>query len=620
MKKIRAALFFLLSALLCLAALSCGAPVPSGEAPASETAAPETDAETTPPEPRRVLLHTVAELNTAAGETDGHAGEQANSSLELDRRSVAVLTAQDLKTTLSYYYRIKKRPDGGYILFYSACAARRPNVKALDICCILSDDLITWSEPITLAKSAGSSRNYATADALFLQNGDLLAVYSYRPKEGYETDLAASGLEIRRSADNGATWSEPQRIYTGMNWEPNLLQDDDGTVYCAFTHTAPYVHYYGYNKTIRSSGSAIIRSTDGGRTWTPEVTGPPFEAQRVIQDYVGDLDGLKIMNDQMPVLLKLHNGRYMIACERQEINKSHWYIDLGYADDLEYSLGLTEVGPADRLNKKFLGTGPYLAQFPSGETVITYNRGGFTAVIAGANGKGFQMAQKPFAAISSTCHWQSTELFTSHSLLAAFENKRENKQNDLVYGLLYLNHRINAGEMTATPDGSAAEWRKNTDALFLGAVSQAQASFRFGYDADTVSLLIERLDNAPDREGDYEELMIAPAEKGPFYRVITDASGVRSAVRVENGAETPVSLTGVSLLVTEENTADPDRLGRITELVLDRAALGITGDTLYFNATLCNTDGGKVSPPDTFSDCREADPATWKPVRLAPAK
>ncbi len=609
---------FLLLAFLLLSALSCGTPAPSGETAAPETAAPETDAETLPPAPEGALLHTIAELNTGADAIDGHAGEQANSSLELDRRSVAVLTAQDLKTTLSYYYRIKKRPDGGYILFYSACAARRPNVKALDICCILSDDLITWSEPITLAKSAGSSRNYATADALFLQNGDLLAVYSYRPKEGYETDLCSSGLEIRRSADGGRTWSEPQRIYTGMNWEPNLLQDDDGTVYCAFTHTAPYVHYYGYNKTIRSSGSAIIRSTDNGVTWTPDVTGPPFEARRVIQDYVGDLDGLKIMNDQMPVLLKLHNGRYMIACERQEIN-GNCYIDIGYTDTLDYSLGLTEVGPADRLTRIFRGIGPYLAQFPSGETVLTYGRGGFNAAIAGADGKGFGSAQKPFASVVSTSRSQATELLTSHSLLAACEKIRDNQQTDLVCGVLYLNHRIDAGRMTATPDGSAAEWAENTDALFLGSESQAQASFRFGCDADTVSILVERLDDTLDWKGDCEELFLAPSEKGPCYRVTADAGVVRSAVRLENGSETPVTLTGASLLVTEENAADPSRRGWITELVLDRGALGFTGDVLYFNAILYNTDGKEVSAPDTFSDCRAADPATWKPVRLAPA-
>ena len=613
-------LFLLFPLIVLLMTTACdGTPaVPAdtagGETAPSQSGAPETDAETLPPEPEGAFLHTIAELNTAKGEIDDHAGEQDHSSLELDWRSAVMLTGKQLRTLTPYYPRIKKCPDGGYILFYNS------GVTGPDIYYTLSDDLRTWSTPKLFASSSGSKYLYATADALVLQNGEMLAVYSFRPKDGYKTDLYNSGLEVRRSTDNGKTWGMPKRIYIGMNWEPYLSQDEDGTVYCIFTHTAPYVHYYGYNETIRSSGSAIVRSTDNGKTWTPEVKGPPFEAQRVIQDYVGDLDGRKIMNDQMPILLKLHNGRYMIACERQEINKSHWYIDLGYADDLEYSLGLTEVGPADRLNKKFLGTGPYLAQFPSGETVITYNRGGFNAVIAGANGKGFQMAQKPFEAVSTTCHWQSTELFTSHSLLAAFENKKENKQNDLVYGLLYLNHRINAGEMKATPDGSAAEWRKNTDALFLGAVSQAQASFRFGCDADTVSILIERLDSALDRDGDCEELTIAPAAKGPFYRVITDASGIRSAVRVENGAETPVSLTGVSLLVTEENTADPDRLGRITELVLDRAALGFTGDTLYFNAVLRNTDEGTASAPDTFSDCRAADPATWKPVRLAPAK
>lgn len=604
-------LLFPLVFLLIFAACDTTPPVPGGE-----TDLPGTGEETAAPEPERLLLHTIAELNTSEGALDDHEGEQGHSSLELDFRSAVTLTTKHLQTSYAYYPRIKQLPNGKYILFYNT------GLTGPDIYYTISDNLKSWSTPKFLACSTGTDYLYATADAIVLQNGDLLAVYSFRPRTGYTTDLSNSGLEIRRSTDNGKTWSAARRIYTGMNWEPFLFQNGDGTIYCIFTHTAPYVHYYGYNNTIRSSGSAIVRSTDNGATWTPEVTGAPYEAQRVIQDYVGDLDGRKIMNDQMPILLKLHNGTYMMACERQEIKKT-FSIDLGYTDTLDYSLGLTEVGPADRLNKKFTGTGPYLAQFPSGETVITYNRGGFTAVIAGTNGKGFQSAQKPFAALTSTCHWQSTELLTSHSLLAAFENKKEaanekdTKPTDLIYGILYLNHRVNAGKMTASADGNNAEWADNTDALFLGAVSQAQASFRFGYDDTTVSLLVERLDHTPDGEGDYEELYLAPAAKGAFYRVTVDASGVRSAVRVENGKETPVSLTGVSLAVTKENAADPSRLGRITELSLDRAALGLTGDTVYFNAVLYNKDGKTVSDPDTFDDCRAADPSTWKPVRLS---
>ncbi len=609
-------LLFPLIFLLTLAACDSAPPLPAGDTTGGETELPG-PGEETEPAASSVLLHTIAELNASDGATDDHDGEQNHSSLELDFRSAVTLTTKHLQTSYAYYPRIKQLPNGKYILFYNT------GLTGPDIYYTISDNLKSWSTPKYLACSTGTEYLYATADAIVLRNGDLLAVYSFRPKSGYTTDLDHSGLEIRRSTDNGKTWSAARRIYIGMNWEPFLMQDDDGTIYCVFTHTAPYVHLYGYNNTIRSSGSAIVRSTDNGVTWTPEVTGAPYEAQRVIQDYVGDLDGRKIMNDQMPILLKLHNGTYMMACERQEIKKT-FSIDLGYTDTLDYSLGLTEVGPADRLNKKFVGgTGPYLAQFPSGETVITYNRGGFTSVIAGANGKGFQSAQKPFAALTSTCHWQSTELLSSHSLLAVLENKKDaanpkdTKPTDLIYGILYLNHRVNASKMTASADGNNAEWADNTDALFLGSKSQAQASFRFGYDDTTVSLLVERLDHTPDGEGDYEELYLAPAAKGAFYRVTVDASGVRSAVRVENGKETPVSLTGVSLAVTKENAADPSRLGRITELSLDRAALGLTGDTVYFNAVLYNKDGKTVSAPDTFDDCRAADPSTWKPVRLS---
>ena len=107
-------LFLLFPLIVLLMTTACdGTPaVPAdtsgGETAPSQSGAPETDAETLPPEPEGAFLHTIAELNTAKGEIDDHAGEQDHSSLELDWRSAVMLTGKQLRTLTPYYPRIKK--------------------------------------------------------------------------------------------------------------------------------------------------------------------------------------------------------------------------------------------------------------------------------------------------------------------------------------------------------------------------------------------------------------------------------------------------------------------------------------------------------------------------------
>ena len=59
--------------------------------------------------------------------------------------------------------------------------------------------------------------------------------------------------------------------------------------------------------------------------------------------------------------------------------------------------------------------------------------------------------------------------------------------NDLMLARLYLNHRIDACELT--PD-----FVGNTDALFVGAASQAQCAIRAAHDRDRFYLRVDRLD------------------------------------------------------------------------------------------------------------------------------
>ncbi len=368
------------------------------------TAAPETEP-TAISEPK---LTPFSQLNRGEREADDHEGEYSLSSIELDYRSVVELLPYQTGTNVLYYPRIKQLKNGTYMLLFESGANRG------DIVAMFSEDLKNWSGRMTIEKehpmpSEGGTRRYATADAVVLENGDILVCCSFRSSVNklYQTDMSTSGLALRRSKDNGKTWSEQEIVYYGMNWEPSLLEADNGEIFIMFTQTAPYVYTYYFHPNYRSSGSAIIRSNDGGYTWTPKVEGPPYCAQRVMQVYMGDLDGLPKMNDQMPVMLQLNNGTIAVCTETRRTDLSHG-VSIGYFYDyFEESLEMFEIGPKDRKTDFINGTGPYLAQFKSGETLLTYAT---RARIGDNNARVFNSEIVPHKNITSYALWESTEV------------------------------------------------------------------------------------------------------------------------------------------------------------------------------------------------------------------
>ena len=64
---------------------------------------------------------------------------------------------------------------------------------------------------------------------------------------------------MRRSTDNGVTWSEPVSVYQGVNWEPYLLELSSGEIHCYFTDSSRT----GIEG--KDTGTAMVISRDGGQ-------------------------------------------------------------------------------------------------------------------------------------------------------------------------------------------------------------------------------------------------------------------------------------------------------------------------------------------------------------------
>lgn len=271
------------------------------------------------------------------------------------------------------YPRIKKMADGRYILFYHG------GRFGSRVFCMDSDDLMTWSKPRMLFSPERLTidgeedvRRYVNPDAVVLPDGDVLMVCSFRAERHYGRGVGG-GLMLIRSSDNGRTWSSPEQIYDGINWEPYLLLLPDGRLHCYFTDATPG---------CRNSGTSVMESLDGGRTWSHKIRC----SRQFKYLYDGPKDeylGTRIFTDQMPSFRVLKDGRTIVGflearLERPKSNQGNSYckMSLVYQDGLDWAdLGEDNAGPQRRLSNIIVGAAGYVSVFPSGEVLLSCNRG-----------------------------------------------------------------------------------------------------------------------------------------------------------------------------------------------------------------------------------------------------
>jgi Neuraminidase (sialidase) len=144
----------------------------------------------------------------------------------------------------------------------------------------------SWKNPVstsTLATSAtaefqvlshgGEAGPYAAfPDVARLQNGDIMAVFysGYThvslPKPGWEK---GGRICTVRSSDEGRTWTKPAILFDDErdNRDPHIAQLADGTMIVSFFSLMPRPDAKS-SEDRASSGTEIILSHDGGKTWT----------------------------------------------------------------------------------------------------------------------------------------------------------------------------------------------------------------------------------------------------------------------------------------------------------------------------------------------------------------
>ena len=528
---------------------------------------------------RPVRLHTVDEMNTAAEPLNSHAGEERYSVLEPIHEYMQLIPSAHLGTDRTAIYpRIKKMADGRYILF---CQGGQ---IASRIYYYTSSDLKTWSEgrllfePYDVVTSEGSDKRcFSTTDAVVLANGDILAACSFRASSGYKRNIGC-GIALKRSCDNGRTWSDEQVIFEGTNWEPYLLQLPDGRVQCYFTDCLPK---------DRNSGTSVITSTDNGRTWHGHM--------RVCRQYKYDNNGVKIFTDQMPCFRLLNDGKTLFGFLEARLEpdgpqgKSIYTMSVIRNRGFDWKpLGENGTGPEERETNVLVGCAGYVSVFPSGETLVSCNIDRlFSLKIGDCEGRVFNgrsWSEDWFRPFAGKGFWGSLEPVDAHRVIGTMHC-----DEGIQLGVFYLNHRIDAPRAKVRVDGDGAEWQGD-QALFIGSDSPAQVIFRAAHDGRYLYLLAE-CKACP------EDSVVEMQLNGISLTIGTSGTVSASA--------------GVKCVCREAVTASGEK-GYVSEAAVPLTALAAQpGDTIRFNAVL---KGRNLN--DTFTFAASGNPDSRMQIML----
>lgn len=578
----------------------------------------------------------IDKLNTTTGEINDHADEWAYSQLESNFRRYVEVGNDKLRIKNAIYPRIKKQAEDNYLMFY------QDGQIGWNIYYSVSSDLVNWSLGFKLFNSVKidvdgieDDKCYSTCDAIVLDNGDIMAVASFRSNKNFRKDNRFNGLAMRKSSDGGKTWSEEKVIYTGSNWEPSLLQLPDGEIQVYFTHSAPKNQPQieagvPTSQIVASSGTAIIRSRDYGETWDPYVTEPPYAAWRVCQQYVETKNGIQVFTDQMPVAILLNNTNTIALATESKFTsgtKETYYITMGYSDDnWATALGIDEEGPADKQENMYLGAAPYIRQFPSGETVLANNRNSkFQMRLGDSLARTFG---DPIEPLRGTGYWGSLELVGSHNMVGtmAYAKKVNNvNQNALMISQNILNHRIDAPQAGIRVDGKNADWADVTDAFFVGSETQAQAAVRPAKDDDNLYFLVETLDSVVTAKDGVEIYLGDWASEqldSNTLKLKVGPSGLMEAGRFDGSdfaALSDADMKAIKVKATVQGTLDNDDdedTGYLVELAIPRSLLQISDQQLRCNIILRNQEKDGRVIEDKIGTVRWNVPSEWMPLTI----
>ncbi|RYG68274.1 exo-alpha-sialidase, partial [bacterium] len=253
-----------------------------------------------------------------------------------------------VRITDGTYGRIKRLKNGTLLCCYEARG--RSYVRRS------TDEGQTWGNAILVRQLAGSSA--ANPELLQLKSGRIWLFFNGRPRDGIQKFT----IDACWSDDNGTTWTARNKpiFEAGTEgkigcWEPAAVQMSSGEIQLFFANELPFPANDDQEITL-------MRSRDNGTHWS--------KPQRVCYR-AGHRDGMPvplILKDSKRLVFSIEDnglqpGNILQPVIISTVGKNKWTGSVDGNNPRRWS--------APAFPKGVYGGAPYIAQLPSGETLLS---------------------------------------------------------------------------------------------------------------------------------------------------------------------------------------------------------------------------------------------------------
>jgi len=443
----------------------------------------------------------------------------------------------------------------------------------------------------------------------------------------------SSGVGMISSLDNGKTWTPNIKGTTIKYDSVEASKSDYRNPYSAYRVAQEYIqdkltgerfNFYGklasngqIHYGIQESSNVLTKMTNGMAS--PLVLNNksrvvlPMETANILMEKA-TINGVEqeVTKYTNSISLAYSNGKKVTI---NGVSKYKFWLDINNQTKTNFSneklvydsegLKLTEVGPVNRHSHVVQkGSGPDIAQFPSGETLLSYHLWPNMKIKIG-NADAVFSSNDDGMTISGISFWGGMTVVDSHKVLLVKANGTSNKDAKIIFTPLYLNHTLDVKNEKFSST--------NDDALFIGSDSQAQLTIRANYDSDNIYFTLDRLDSYLTSK-DLVGLYITSNNlkyKGASYDYLHITASRKEATVIEvvkNGNRTAIK--DVNVVVKENNTGDSSG-GYKTVITIPRATFNFLDNTLKVHAALKNTDADGKETYDTMTGTKLNNIDTW---------
>lgn len=283
-----------------------------------------------------------------------------------------------------------------------------------------ADNGKTWSDPVLVAQTEGYGNT--NSEITQLANGWLLYAWNGRPSKR-DTTLHYT-IMTKISRDNGVTWGDERNPYSGDvkwnngAWEPATLQLPTGEIQLFFANESPY-------RETDEQEITMMRSFDNGLTW-----GEPKQ----VSFRAGSRDGMPV-----PLFLKNKKG-IVFAIEDNGINGTFKPVIIWSSVADNWKQESADAKSPRRwhalrmdcqLPAPVYAGAPYIVQLPSGETLLSIqstegritnqDKVAIMQVYVGNNqAKDFAYKSTPFPSLPDNANalWNSLAVLDNNTVMA----------------------------------------------------------------------------------------------------------------------------------------------------------------------------------------------------------